>query len=76
MSRRQDLDKSKKIAKATAAAKAATFRQVAKASVKAGKKTFALKHKFKRGYRYVLQLQYTHKGQKTTNSKFRNVSIH
>ncbi len=59
-----------------ASGKKSKFRQVAKATVKAGKKTFALKHRFKRGYRYVLKIQYTHTGQKTTNSKLRNVSIH
>jgi tungstate transport system substrate-binding protein len=56
--------------------KKAKFRQVAKVTIKAGKKTFTLKHKFKRGYRYVLKLQYTHTGQKTTNSKHRDVVIH
>jgi tungstate transport system substrate-binding protein len=67
----------KKTKKALAAAsKPATFRQVAKATIKAGKKTFTLKHTFKRGFRYVLQLRYVHKGQKTTNSKFRTVAIH
>jgi tungstate transport system substrate-binding protein len=55
--------------------KKAKFTQVAKTTVKAGKKTFTLKHKFKRGYRYVLKLRYTHAGQKTTNSKFRNVVV-
>jgi tungstate transport system substrate-binding protein len=55
--------------------KKATFTQVAKTAVKAGKKTFTLKHTFKRGYRYVLKLQYTHAGQKTTNSKFSNVVV-
>jgi tungstate transport system substrate-binding protein len=55
--------------------KKAKFTQVAKTTVKAGKKTFTLTHKFKRGYRYVLKLQYTHAGQKTTNSKFRNVVV-
>ena len=53
----------------------ASFTQVAKTTVKAGKKTFTLKHTFKRGFRYVLKLQYTHAGQKTTNSKFRNVVV-
>jgi len=55
--------------------KKAKFTQVAKATVKAGTKTFTLKHKFKRGYRYVLKLQFTHAGQKTTNSKYRNVVV-
>jgi tungstate transport system substrate-binding protein len=55
--------------------KKAAFTQVAKTTVKAGKKTFTLTHTFKRGYRYVLKLQYTHAGQKTTNSKFRNVVV-
>ncbi len=59
-----------------AKAKAPKFRQVATATVKAGKKTFTLTHTFKRGYRYVLQVRYTHTGQKTTNSKYRNVAIH
>jgi tungstate transport system substrate-binding protein len=53
----------------------AKFTQVAKTTVKAGKKTFTLKHKFKRGYRYVLKLQYAHAGQKTTNSQYRNVVV-
>ena len=55
--------------------KKAKFIQVAKTTVKAGKKAFTLKHTFKRGYRYVLKLQYTHAGQKTTNSKYRNVVV-
>jgi tungstate transport system substrate-binding protein len=59
-----------------ASGKKAKFRQVAKTTVKAGKKTFTLKHKFKRGYRYVLQVRYTHTGQKSTNSNYRNVVIH
>ena len=55
--------------------KKATFRQVAKTTVKAGKRTFTLTHTFTRGYRYVLKLQYTHTGQKTTTSKYRNIVI-
>jgi len=58
-----------------ASGKKSKFTQVARTTIKAGKKTFTLKPKFKRGYRYVLKLRYTHTGQKTTNSKYRNVVI-
>ncbi len=55
--------------------KKAKFRQVAKTTIKAGHRTFTLKHRFNRGYRYMLKLQYTHKGQRITNSKYRNVVV-
>jgi ABC-type tungstate transport system permease subunit len=56
--------------------KSGKARSVAKVTVKAGKKTFTFKRTFKRGYRYVLQVRYTHAAQKTTNSKPRTVAIH
>ncbi len=55
--------------------KSGKARSVAKVTVKAGKKTFTFKRTFKRGYRYMLQVRYTHAGQKTTNSKPRTVVI-
>jgi tungstate transport system substrate-binding protein len=57
-------------------ASAPSFKQVAKATVKAGKTTYTIKHTFKRGFRYVLQLEYTHKGQTSTYSSFKYVDVH
>ena len=52
------------------------FKQVGKANVKNGKKTFTIKAKLKRGFRYVLQLQFSQKGAPTTFSKLRTVDVH
>jgi hypothetical protein len=56
--------------------KSGKARSVEQVTVKPDKKTFTFKRTFKRGYRYVLQVRYTHTGQKTTNSKNRTVAIH
>jgi hypothetical protein len=41
-----------------------------------GKTTYTIKHKFKRGLRYVLQLQYVHKGQTSTYSNYKYLAVH
>jgi tungstate transport system substrate-binding protein len=58
-----------------AKADAATFRQVAKATVKAGKTTYTITRTFKRGYRYALQLEYVHSGQTSAYSGFKYVTV-
>jgi tungstate transport system substrate-binding protein len=57
-------------------ASAPTFRQVAKVTVRSGKTTYTIKHKFRRGVRYVLQLEYVHKGQISTYSKYKYLDVH
>ena len=54
----------------------ARFKQVGKTSVGTGKKTFTVKAKLKRGYHYVLQLEYIHSGQTSTFSKLGSVDVH
>jgi ABC-type tungstate transport system permease subunit len=51
------------------------FKQVAHATIGAGKKTYTIKHTFKRGFVYVLQLEYVHKGQTSSFSKLRTITI-
>ncbi len=60
---------------ATAAAKPATFAQAAAVSVATGSAKFTIKHKFKRGFRYALQLEYAAPGQTPTSSKFDYVEV-
>jgi hypothetical protein len=55
---------------------AATFKQVGKTTVGTGKKTFTIKAKLKRGYHYVLQLEYIHSGQTSTYSKLGSLDVH
>jgi hypothetical protein len=55
---------------------AVSFRQVGKANVGNGKKTFTIKAKLKRGYRWVLQLEFVQKGHPTTFSKLRTLDVH
>ncbi len=57
-------------------AAAATFKRVGKTTVGAGKTTFTIKAKVKRGYRYVLQLEYIHTGQTASYSKLSSVDAH
>jgi tungstate transport system substrate-binding protein len=52
------------------------FKQVAKVKVKTGRTRYTLKHTFARGHRYVLQLEYIHKGQTSTYSKYRYLNVH
>jgi tungstate transport system substrate-binding protein len=60
----------------TKAKKAAVaFRQVAKTSIGTGKRKFTIKVKLTRGYRWVLQLEFVPKGQKSTRSKLRRVDV-
>jgi tungstate transport system substrate-binding protein len=68
--------KGKKSVRIVTAAKSATFTQVGKVSVKKGKTTFTLKHKFARGHSYALQLRYVHKGQTTIPSGFKSLNVH
>jgi ABC-type tungstate transport system permease subunit len=65
-----------KKAKSAKKAKPATFKRVATVTIKTGHRAFSIKHKFKRGHRYVLQLRYVHTGQSTTSSKYRYVNVH
>ena len=55
---------------------ASSFKQAGKANVKNGSKNFTVKAKLKRGFRYVLQLQFSQKGHPTTFSKLRTVDVH
>jgi ABC-type tungstate transport system permease subunit len=57
-------------------AKSPRFKRVAKLTIKTGHRVFSIKHRFKRGHRYVLQLEYVHSGQSTTFSKYRYVNVH
>ncbi|MGA2011297.1 MAG: hypothetical protein ABSH51_12335 [Solirubrobacteraceae bacterium] len=54
----------------------ASFKQVGKTTVGIGKTKFTIKAKLKRGYRYVLQLEYIHSGQTSTYSKLGSVDVH
>jgi ABC-type tungstate transport system permease subunit len=59
----------------TTKAKNAKFKQVARLAIEPGHRTYRIKHRFARGHRYVLQLEYVHSGQSTTFSKFRYVNV-
>lgn len=72
---RKRAKKHAKAAAVAAAAKSATFAQAAAVSVATGRATFTIKHKFKRGFRYALQLEYTAPGQTPTSSKFSYVEV-
>jgi tungstate transport system substrate-binding protein len=67
--------KAVRTAEITDAAKAATFKQVAKVTVKKGKTSYTITHKFKAGYRYVVQLKFTGKGQTGTFSKYKYITV-
>jgi tungstate transport system substrate-binding protein len=54
----------------------ATFKKAGTATLKKGKSTYTIKHTFKRGFRYVLQLKYTGKSQTTTYSGYKYLSVH
>ena len=51
-----------------------SFTQVGKASIGKGKTKFTVKAKLKTGT-YVLQLQYSHKGQTSSFSRLKTVSV-
>jgi ABC-type tungstate transport system permease subunit len=53
-----------------------SFRQIAKTSVKPGHTTFTIKAKLKRGVRWVLQLEFSQKGQPTTFSRVKTINVH
>jgi hypothetical protein len=53
----------------------ASFKQVGKATVRAGKMKFTIHAKLKRGFVYALQLEYVHKGQPSTFSRLRTVNV-
>jgi ABC-type tungstate transport system permease subunit len=67
---------SSKAKRATARVAKVSFRQVGKTTVKNGHKTFTVKAKLKRGFRWVLQLEFVQKGKPTTFSKLRTVDVH
>jgi ABC-type tungstate transport system permease subunit len=52
------------------------LKQVGEASVRKGKTGFMIKAKLKRGDRYVLQLEYSQKGQPTVYSKLGSINVH
>jgi ABC-type tungstate transport system permease subunit len=69
--------KTKKAIDAIAAKSAgSTFKKAGTASLKKGKSTYTIKHTFKRGFRYVLQLKYTGKNQTSTYSGYKYLSVH
>jgi tungstate transport system substrate-binding protein len=55
---------------------AAGLKQVAKTSVGTGKTSFTIKTKLKRGFNWVLQLEYVQSGQTSTFSKLRTLAVH
>jgi tungstate transport system substrate-binding protein len=55
---------------------AASFKQVGKSTIGTGKKTFTIKGKLKRGFNYVLELEYVHSGQPSTFSKLKSIAVH
>jgi tungstate transport system substrate-binding protein len=59
-----------------ARAAAVGFSQVTHVTVKSGKTTFTIHAKLKRGYRWVLQLEYRQSGQPTSDSRARTVDVH
>jgi hypothetical protein len=67
--------KTKKIARVEHAA-AVAFKQIGKATVKKGAKTFTIKVKLTRNYRWILQQQFVQKGQTSTYSKVRYLDVH
>jgi ABC-type tungstate transport system permease subunit len=52
-----------------------SFPRVGKTSLGAGKNKFTIKAKLKRGFRYVLQLQYAPKGAPSSFSKLKTVAV-
>jgi ABC-type tungstate transport system permease subunit len=64
-----------RVAKAKAHKAAATFKDEAKATIKAHSRSFTIRHRFKRGERYALQLEYADHGQTATRSSYRYVSV-
>jgi hypothetical protein len=54
----------------------AKFKQVARTKLKQGKTRYTIKHTFARGHRYVLQLEFVHKGQTSTFSKYKYLNVH
>jgi hypothetical protein len=63
-------------APAQARTAAVSFRQVAKTNVGIGRTKYTIKAKFKRGFRYVLQLEFVQKGHPSTFSKLRTLDVH
>jgi hypothetical protein len=59
-----------------ARAASVALKEVAHTSVKAGKTTFTITEKPKRGYEYILQLEYVQKGQTSSYSKLSSVAVH
>ena len=57
------------------AATSATFKQVAEVTVKQGRTSYTITHKFAAGHRYVLQLKYTGKGQTGTYSGYKYITV-
>jgi len=53
----------------------ARFTEIGKATIKKGHASFTIKGKLKRGYRYVLQLEYLVKGQTTSYSGLKTVKV-
>jgi ABC-type tungstate transport system permease subunit len=54
---------------------AASFKQVGKTSIAAGKATFTVKAKLRRGFQWVLQLEFVHTGQPPSFSKLSTVNV-
>jgi hypothetical protein len=53
-----------------------SFKQVGKTSIGKGKTKFTVKAKLTAGSSYALQLEYVHKGQTSSYSKLKTVTIH
>jgi ABC-type tungstate transport system permease subunit len=68
--------KSKTVRHHAARAAAASFKQIGKTSIAAGKRTFTIKAKLTRGFQWVLQLQYVHSGQPSSFSRLSSVNVH
>jgi tungstate transport system substrate-binding protein len=52
------------------------LKEVAHTSVKTGKTTFTITEKPKRGYEYILELEYVQKGQTSSFSKLSSIAVH
>ena len=61
---------------ALARSAAVGFSSLTHVTVKSGKTTFTIHAKLKRGYRWVIQLEYRQSGQPTSDSRARTVDVH
>ena len=70
------VSKGKKKKTVLARVASAGLKEVAHTSVATGKTSFTIKTKLKRGYKYILQLEYVQSGQTSSYSKLSSVAVH